>query len=269
MTPWKLFCTAWEFSPSVVVGCALLLAVYFYAERGKPTRKAVNFTLGVLTIFFALVSPIDTLGDDYLFSAHMVQHMMLGMVAPVLLVAGIPESMARAWLKVPLLARLEKILGNPWLAVILANATFWIWHLPALYNLTLENETVHVIEHMMLMITGTMLWWPVFKPIAEGRLKPMAAIVYMFVAAIPSTALGIIFTMADTPYYSGYAHPDDDLGALRMIREDWGLSQIADQKLGGAIMWEPAGAIYLWAIMVVLVEWFREDNLVMGKPENV
>ncbi len=259
MTPGKLFLISWEFEPTVVIGCIVLLASYLIAVRRKFNAKTINFVLGVLTIFLALVSPIDGLGDDYLFSAHMVQHMMLGIVAPVLLVAGIPTSFVRTWLKFPIVARLEKILGYPPLALIAANFTFWIWHLPVLYNLTLENETIHIIEHMMLLVTGCMLWWPIFKPIPEGRLTHMPAIGYLGIAAVISTILGVIFTISDTPYYEGYAHPHDELGALKMIREDWGLTQLADQKLGGAIMWEPAGAIFLWAIMKVFIDWFKED----------
>ncbi|MGH9553151.1 MAG: cytochrome c oxidase assembly protein [Terriglobales bacterium] len=260
MTGWKLFLSTWDFHPSVVIGCALLWGIYLFAVRGRFDRKTTNYTLGVLIIFLALVSPVDDLGDDYLFSAHMVQHMMLGMIAPVLLVAGIPASFVRAWLKHPLIARLERILGYPPVALIVANATFWVWHLPSLYNLTLADEGVHIFEHMMFLVTGTMLWWPVFKPVPEGRLSPMSAIVYMGIAAALSTILGIIFTISDTPYYAGYANPDDDLGALKLIREQWGLTQIADQKLGGAIMWEPAGAIFLWGMMCVMIRWFKEDS---------
>jgi cytochrome c oxidase assembly factor CtaG len=227
--------------------------------RWQFNRKTLNYSLGVLVIFLALVSPIDTLGDDYLFSAHMLQHMMLGIVAPVLLVAGIPASFVQAWLRIPFIAGLENVLGYPPLTLIIANATFWIWHLPVLYNMTLENEAVHIVEHLMFLTTGVMLWWPVFKPVSKGRLTPLGAIVYMAIAAFISTILGIIFTVSDTPYYASYAHPNDELGALKLIREDWGLTQLADQKLGGAIMWEPAGAIFLWAIMVTLVKWFKED----------
>jgi cytochrome c oxidase assembly factor CtaG len=111
------------------------------------------------------------------------------------------------------------------------------------------------------MITGVMLWWPIFKPIAEGRLLAMPAVVYMFMAAAISTTLGIIFTMADTPYYACYANPHDEIeGTLKLIREDWGLSQLDDQKMGGAIMWEPAGAVFLWAIMVVTLDWLKEES---------
>jgi cytochrome c oxidase assembly factor CtaG len=190
----------------------------------------------------------------------MVQHIMLGLIAPVFLVAGIPASFVRAWLRFPLVARLERILGYPPLTLALANATFYVWHLPALYNLTLENETVHIFEHLTFLVTGTMLWWPVFKPIPEGRLAAMPAIMYLGIAGFLNTILGILFTISDTTYYACYAHPDDGLGALKLIRENWGLTQLADQKLGGAVMWEPSGAIFLWAMMIKMVEWFKEES---------
>lgn len=196
---------------------------------------------------------------------------MLGTIAPVLIVCGIRASFVEAWFKIPGIKRIEKILGYPPLALFVANATFWVWHLPSLYNLTLENEVVHIIEHLLFIITGTMLWWPVFKPIPEGRLSSLSAIIYMGIAAFVSTILGIIFTVSETPYYECYAHPEDELGALKMIREEWGLDQIADQQLGGAIMWEPAGAIFLWAMMVIVVDWFRGESPnseVVGRREG-
>lgn len=260
MNGWKLFLISWEFEPSVVIGCLLLWAIYFFAVQFKFNGKTLNYTLGVLVLFLALTSPIDTLGEDYLFSAHMVQHMMLGIIAPLLIVVGLPASLVQTWLRFPLIARLEQILGYPPLALVVANATFWVWHLPTLYNLTLENEVVHIFEHLTFLVTGTMLWWPVFKPVPQGRLTPLPAIIYLGISAFISTILGIIFTVSETPYYDCYAHPDDELGALKLIREEWGLTQLDDQKLGGAIMWEPAGAIFLWAIMKIMVDWFKAES---------
>ena len=260
MTGWKLL-LLWEFEPSVVIGCALLLAIYFWAARFKFNGKALIFTFAVLVIFLALTSPIDVLGDDYLFSAHMLQHMMLGTIAPPLLIAGLPAAMVQTWLRYPLVAKVERILGYAPLALVVGAGTFWIWHLPYLYNLALENETLHVIEHLLFIATGVMLWWPVLKPVPEGRLSPLAAIIYMGIAASVGTLLGIIFTLADTPFYSFYDHPKDETGALQLIRDQWGLTQLDDQKLGGAIMWEPMGAIFLWAMMAKVVHWFKESQI--------
>jgi cytochrome c oxidase assembly factor CtaG len=257
MTGWQLL-QLWEFEPSVVIGCVLLLAGYFWAIRFKLNGKALVFTLAVVVLFLALSSPIDVLGDDYLFSAHMLQHMMLGTIAPPLLIAGLPASIVQSLLRFPLVARLERILGYAPLALVVGVATFWIWHLPYLYNLALENETIHVIEHVLFIATGVMLWWPVLKPIPEGRLSPLAAIIYMGIAASVGTLLGIIFTVSDTPFYSFYDSPKDETGALHLIRDQWGLTQLDDQKLGGAIMWEPMGFIFLWVMMSAMKDWFAQ-----------
>jgi len=259
MTGWNLL-FQWEFSPSVVVGCIALLGAYFYANKFKFDGKAFAWVSGVLVLFLALCSPIDTLGDDYLFSAHMLQHMMLGTIAPPLLIAGLPASFVQSWLRFPIIAKLERIFSYAPLALIIGCATFWVWHLPYLYNLALENEVVHVVEHILFIITGTMLWWPVLKPIPQGKLSPMAAIIYLSIAATLGMILGIIFTISDTVFYAFYNHPKDEIGALKLIREDWGMTALDDQKLGGAIMWEPMGAIFLWAILAGMVDWFKHSD---------
>jgi putative membrane protein len=265
----------WEFEPPIVIGCALLLAIYWIANRFAFNLKSLSYTLGVTVIFLALCSPIDPLADHYLFSVHMLQHMLLGTVAPPLLIAGLPASFVQAWLRIPLIAKLERILGYAPLALFAGIGTIWLWHLPYLYNLALENEGIHTFEHIMFMVTGSMLWWPVLKPIPQGRLSPMASIIYLGIASTLGMILGIIFTISDTAYYSFYANPEDELeGTLKLIREDWKLTQLDDQKLGGAIMWEPMGAIFLWAIMAAMVDWFKHPKIEAfqeseRRPENV
>ena len=261
MNAWQLFAKNWEFEPSIVIGCLALLGLYYFAVRPqKINLKAVNWFVGVLLLFLALTSPLDTIGEDYLFSLHMAQHMLLGIIVPVFLVCGLPKPLVESWLKIPFIARAEKILSYPPLCLILANGTFWLWHLPRLYNLTLENDTVHIFEHMTLIVTGTMLWWPVFKPVPQGRMPHLQAIIYLGLTAFISTILGVLFTISDTPYYERYAQPEDTRGALHLIREEWGLSQLDDQKLGGAIMWEPAGAIFLWAMMCIMIDWYKAES---------
>lgn len=258
MTEWQLL-SSWEFEPSVVIGCALLWVVYLIAIRFKLNFKTLLYSLGVLSIFLALTSPIDPLADHYLFSAHMLQHMMLGIVAPPLLVAGLPASLVESYLRFPLIAKAERIFGYPPLTLIAGIGTIWLWHLPYLYNLSLENENIHTFEHLMIMVTGTMLWWPVLKPIKEGRLSPMAGLIYLGIASTMGMILGIIFTLSETPFYSYYANPEDELeGALDLIRNKWNLTQLDDQKLGGAIMWEPMGVVFLCAVMAAMVDWFKQ-----------
>lgn len=260
MTAWKLFLISWDFAPSIVIGCALLWGIYLFAARFKFNRKTVIFTLGMLVLFLALVSPVDVLGEDYLFTLHMVQHIMLFLIVPALLISGLPDSFVRSWLRFPFIAWLERILSIPPLAIAVALGDLWIWHLPALYNAALQNESVHIFEHLTFLVTGSILWWPVFKPVPEGRLAPLPAIVYMAIASTINAILGITFTWSSTPFYSSYAHPPDELGALSMIRDQWGFNQLADQRMGGAIMWAGGGAVFLWAMMVMMKNWFEESE---------
>ena len=130
MTAWKLFLTTWNFEPPVVIGCLGLWLIYIIAVRFKLNLKTLSFTFGLLLIFLALVSPIDELGEDYLFSVHMLQHEILGFLAPPLLVAGIPESFILAALRYPLLKHFERLFSYPVLTLILGLGTLALWHLP-------------------------------------------------------------------------------------------------------------------------------------------
>jgi cytochrome c oxidase assembly factor CtaG len=255
-----LLVSGWEFHPSVVAGCLLLLFVYLWAVQFRLNRATLLFVAGVVILFLALVSPLDSLGDDYLFSAHMAQHILLNILAPPLLVLGIPEELAAAILRWEPAARVERILRKPVTAWILGTATLWIWHFPFLYNATLVNEGIHIFEHLTFLVTGTIFWWPVFAPLPFSRISPLGSMIYLSIGATANALLGIIFTISATPFYSGYAHPEDELGALSLIREKWGLTQIADQQLGGALMWTFGSAIFFWAIMVMIARWLRESK---------
>lgn len=145
------------------------------------------------------------------------------------------------------------------MAWALGVGTLWVWHLPVLYNATLANENVHIFEHLTFLVTGTILWWPVFSPF-EGRLAPLAGLVYLFLAALANGLLGAIFTLASTPFYSAYLHPTDELHALSFLRQNWGLTPLADQQLGGAFMWVLGSLIFLGAILMVVARWYHQAD---------
>lgn len=259
MNGWKLFTSAWEWHPSVLIGCALLLALYFCFVRGRSKSAAALFVTGVVLMLLALVSPLDPLGDDYLFSAHMLQHILLNMLAPPLFVLGLPAWLVQRMLQRPLIAGAERVLGQPAVAWLLGTVTLLIWHVPALFDATLENENIHIFEHLTFLVTGTILWWPVFMR-HERRLAPMLGAFYLFLASVPNGLLGIVLTFVRTPLYEGYLHPHDELGALALIRDRWGLDPLTDQALGGAFMWVLGSAIYLAGILVLVARWYRQPE---------
>lgn len=258
MTGWDLFERAWNPEPSVLAGCFVALAGYGFAVRGRIDRAALRFLAAVAVVLVALVSPLDALADDYLFSAHMAQHLLLDLVAPALFVLGVSPALARRMLRHRALAAIERRLRRPVMAWLLGVGTLTIWHLPSLYDATLASETVHVLEHLSFLVTGTIFWWPALAPLAQLRLPPPVGLAYLVSAAMANGLLGILFTLSSTPWYQGYAHPRDELGALALIREQWGLSRLIDQQLGGALMWVLGSLVFLAAIVAALAGWVRE-----------
>src|SRR5207248_10011845 len=183
MTTWRLLTTAWDLEPSVLLGCAGLLGAYALALRGRFTKGTPLFLTGVLVLLLALVSPIDTIGDGYLFSAHMFQHLLLVLAVPPLLLLGTPASFFREILSRPLLGRFERVLRQPALAWALGTGAVWVWHLPALYNAALADEGVHIIQHLSFLATATIFWWPVLAPLHDHRMASLGGVGYLFAAA--------------------------------------------------------------------------------------
>jgi cytochrome c oxidase assembly factor CtaG len=257
MTTWHLLATAWDWEPSVVVGCAAIALAYLAAVRFRLNGRAALFLAGDAVLLLALVSPLDALGDDYLFSAHMLQHLLLIMVVPPLLLLGIPEKLAARLLQWRPAASAERVLRRPVVAWLLAVLTLWAWHAPLLYNLTLASEDVHITEHLLFLVTWTIFWWPVLGPIESSRLAPWPAISYLFAAGAANTVLGALLTFSHAGLYPAYLHPEDGLGALALIRGGWGLTPDVDQQLGGLVMWVAGSLVILAAILGLLVRWYR------------
>lgn len=261
MSGWDLLARTWDWEPSVVAGAALLLCARLALDRFRLGWRSAGFTAGVLVMLVALVSPLDLLGDEYLFSAHMLQHLLLDLVAPLLFVVGLSEGNARRLLGFGAARRAERVLGRPAVAWLLGVGTLWLWHWPPLYDATLHGEGVHVLEHLTFLTTGTILWWPVFTPLPGRRLTPLAAVAYLALAALANGLLGALFTFAARPFYAGYAHPADPLGVLPLLRGAWGLSRVADQQLGGAFMWVIGSVLFLGAIVASMARWYGEEAM--------
>lgn len=252
--------SAWDWEPSVLIGCALLFAAYFWAVRFRKAKHTIYFVAGVSVMLLALVSPIDTLGDTYLFSVHMLQHLLLVVIVPPLLILGIPRKSIERLLAWRFAARAEHALSRPALAWSLAFVTMAAWHVPALYNAALANEDIHILQHLMFLVTATIFWWPVLTPVAELRMGTGSTVIYLFAAAAANTVLGILITFAPVGIYPAYLAPRDDLGILPLIRKGWGVSPAADQQLGGLLMWVPGCSIYFVGILIALVHWYSQPE---------
>ncbi|HEX9077092.1 MAG TPA: cytochrome c oxidase assembly protein, partial [Anaerolineae bacterium] len=223
----------WSLEPSIWIGVAALVGGYLLARGpwrarfrdAQPVSRAqtILFLVGAIVLLIALVSPLDEISDYYLFSAHMVQHLLLTLVAPPLLLIGTPGWMLRPFLGYKAIAAPARVLTMPLVAFALFNLDFMIWHVPALYEATLENPGIHIVEHLLFIGTALLNWWPILSPLKElPRLPYPAQILYLFLDAVPSTVLGGILVFAPTVLYATYeaaprifgiSAPDDQLFA--------------------------------------------------------
>lgn len=251
--------TQWNLDPSILIGTALIVGAYFYAigplrkryqfEQVRR-RQVFSFLLGMLIMFLALVTPLDELGDSYLFSAHMLQHLCITMVGPPLLLVGTPEWFIKPIVRNPVLFSIAKFLTMPIIAFTLFNVDFWLWHAPPLYNATLENEGIHIFEHITFIVFAVINWWPIFSPSKDlPRLSLGGQVLYLFFSGMPTVALGAGLTFLP-PLYAPY------LSAPRA----WGISAATDQQLGGLIMWIPGSICYICVMSTLFISWMQKQE---------
>jgi putative membrane protein len=228
-----------------------------------PRWRLALYGLGLAAIAAALLSPIDDLADE-LFPVHMVQHLLLTMVAAPLVLLGNPLPIVlwgvprrvRRWLASPLTtgARFRIALGVltslpvAWLVYV---TDLWAWHVPLLYQLALEHEVVHVVEHVAFFTTALLFWWPIVRP--APRLGPPAhlgfELVYLIAATAQNTALGAMLTLPERSFYPYY-----DETARRLA-----VNAAEEQAAGGGIMWI-SGHMYLLPILVMLYNFAKKSD---------
>jgi putative membrane protein len=259
MTTSQLLLSAWDWEPSIVIGCAGLLALYAWAVRVHFTRRGLYYLCGVLLILLVLVSPLDVLGDNYLFSAHMLQHLLLALGIPPLLIIGIPRPLAERIVSVPVIGRVERLLRRPAVSWTIGIGVMAFWHLPPFFNAALANEGLHAFQHVNFLVSGTIFWWPIVSPLASSRLSPVPwAAAYLFTACLACTVIGVLLTFSSAALYPAYLQPAGSAAAVSLIRDSWGISAEADHQWGGLLMWTLGCTEYLCATMAMFGRWYAE-----------
>jgi putative membrane protein len=253
---------SWSADPGVAFGVSAAAWYYFRRAGGRPDEgiapipraRRISFAAGLLTIVLALMSPIGVLADDHSLAFHMLQHVMLTIAAPVLILLGIP-----AWMYAPVIRafggklwRVWRVLTLPVIAFVLFQLPYSVYHVPAVYDLSLRYLPIHIAAHMFLLVVAMISWWSVLAPSPElGKVAPAIAMIYLFVQTIPGQIVGALITYADHVLYPTY------LDAPRVF----GLSAMNDQQIGGLIMWVGTSTIYLAAVAIVFFRWAsREDR---------
>ena len=230
--------------------------------RVEPLRLA-SFAGALGVLFVALTGPIHDLSDYYLFSAHMVQHMLLVFAMPPLLLYGTPGWMVRPLLGDGRRLQIARAITKPAGAFAAFNLILVAWHLPPVYNLAMDHHPVHILGHLLMMAGSVLLWWPVLSPVGELPRAPYPVqLLYLFVVGLPMVMVAIFISMADGLLYPYYA------AAPRVWQ--W-LTPHADQHLGGLIMWIPGGMVFLIALSVIFFRWQGaggDDLAVRGEAEG-
>ena len=242
----------WLPDPLVLAPLVVLVAIYVRrfgrarreeGGRGAGAGQALAFTAGMLALLAALATPLDGLGEDYLFSAHMLQHVLLGDLAPVLLLLSLSRVIMRPATR--RLMRVERALGplaTPWTGIALWLGLMYLWHLPSMYDAALEYPVVHLLEHASFFTAGVAVWWPLVQPVPMRRpLKGLWTVAYIGTAKFGLAALGLYLTWSTNVLYDHY----------EAVPRIWGLTAVDDQNAGGAIMMVEQSLTFVIALVVL------------------
>jgi putative membrane protein len=227
---------SWTFDPGVVIALALYAGLYLVRWKRARTPdephppsvgRLLVFLTGILVLVAALCSPIDRLGEQIL-AMHMVQHVLLLDVAPILLILGLTKVLLRpATRRIHRVEQRVGILAAPIVAVLLYTGAMWIWHIPALYDAAAEHSGIHVLEHLSFTLAGFLYWWHLLSPVSTRlRREGTTPIVYMVSTKATVGFLGILLTFAPNALFTYYTNQP----------HYWGLDPDADQALAGVIM---------------------------------
>jgi putative membrane protein len=257
----------WRFEPAVLAGVAASAGAWLWLRRRVERRHPAHppsrwrdaaFLGGLATLLLALTSPIEAY-EGSLFSVHMLQHMLLELVAAPLLLLGAPATLAlraaspsaRRILLAVLHSRLAAVVSFPLLAWVLFAAVNWGWHFSSLYNDALEIPWLHDIQHLTFLAAGLLFWWPVvgLDP-SRWRLPHPVRLFYLFLAMPQNSFLGVALMSAPASLYPHY---------VTNVRS-WGPTPAVDQNVGGMLMWVGGDVVFLLAMGLVVAAWVRAED---------
>ena len=237
----------WNFDPLELSILALASALYWrraqtLAHRGRPVPwpRLAAFAAGLLTLFVALASPIDTIGEERLFSMHMFQHLLLGDVGALLLVLGLDGRLLRPLLRVRLVHRL-RVLAHPLVALPLWAANFVLWHLPVLFDAALRSDAIHALQHSLFVALGMLMWAALLEPLpGPAWFTAPWKIPYVLAMWLVMLVLSQVFIWSGHPFYIRYG--------------------LGDQRAGGGVMLVESMFTMLPALVWVLLQVLRESE---------
>jgi putative membrane protein len=249
--------TPWSFEPLQTLPTVLAALLYvrrarLLARRGQPVPRVrqASFWIGIALVVLALNSPIDHLGEDHFFFMHMLQHVILGDLAPLAFVVGLTGPLLRPLLKVKLVERL-RVLAHPLVALPVWAVDLYVWHIPFLYDAALHSSAVHALEHFLFFSCGCLIWEPVVETLpAPAWFGTGMKIGYIFGVRLIETVLGNVFIWSSSAFYSPYRHAPE-----------WGITPAHDLNLGGVVMMAEGSVVTLGALVWLFLRLASEGEL--------
>ena len=246
---------------STVLGTAVFGALYVWGVTAARRRwnlgppagrlRIAAFATGLLLLLVSLNGPIHDLSDDYLFTAHMLQHLVLTMAFPPLIIFSMPGWLLGALVRPRWVQRAGRLLARPIIAGVIFTVVLSAWHLVPVYDLMMQNHDVHIVAHLLFIIAAFIMWWPVMSPVKEVPALPHGlGMLYLFLVSVPMQIPAALITMADTPLYRWYVQAP----------RTFGLTPLEDQRIGGLLMWIPGNLWIFGAIAVLFFLWNREQE---------
>jgi putative membrane protein len=242
-----------QLAPTVIVAVLYARRVRTLADRGTPVPlwRRLVFWMGIAIVLVALVSPVDSGGEDDFFFVHMLQHVLLGDLAPLCFAAGLTGPILRPVLALPGVDRL-RVLAHPLVALPIWAVNLYVWHIPGLYQAALEHSSVHALEHFMFFACGTLMWAPVVETLpAPAWFGTGMKLGYIAVVRLIETILGNIFIWSTSVFYPWYQH----------AAPIWGITAIQDQNLAGVVMMAEGGLVTIAALAWLFLRLAEEGEL--------
>ena len=248
LDPWR-----YQFHPEVWILVAFLTGAYIYMVRvigpkavppGQPAVSRFNigcFVGAMVMLWVASDWPVHDIGEEYLYSMHMLQHMMLSYFLPPLVLMATPEWLLRVLVGNGRFYRVVVFFTKPVIAAVLFNAVVIITHIPGVVSASVDNGPLHYTLHFAVVIFSLLMWMPVVGPFPELQMTPLGKCIYLFLQSLVPTIPAAWLTFADDAVYRTYDQP------VRV----WGMSVTVDQQLAGAIM-KTGGGIFLWAVIIYI-----------------
>jgi putative membrane protein len=247
MTTQQFLSSAWTSNLAALVSSGVAIVAYLW--RFGMNRRILYLLAGLGVFVLNLSSPLNALAAGYLFSAHMLQHILLLLIVPALLLMSLPRCVSlgpRSWL-----------ISNPFIGWISGVGAMWLWHARPLCNAAVSSQLVNALQTSSLLLLGAIFWRQILAPRENERMSPPGAVLYLFSACVACSILGILITFSPVSVCPIYAQPSADrLGILNLIQSTWGITPDKDQQIGGLLMWVPMCLVYLAAIVAELARWF-------------